>query len=154
MLSADNQFLYLRLSLMSDFDTMVLLWLLLSRAASLTEDGNVKDIKQILIVDSAACFGASSVTTFVVHLVLPMVVVWCSLFSLVCSLCSSVHCTSYFYRQLQAPGHIPDVSRVTEIDWNDLLRASPAFYGYYLPMTFICNQLASFLRCCSCNRWR
>ena len=57
--------------MMSDFfDTMGSAMAIAKQGDFLTEDGNVKDIKQILIVDSAAAaaggfFGASSITTFI-----------------------------------------------------------------------------------------
>ena len=128
--------------MMSDFfDTMGTAMAVAKQGEFLTEDGNVKDIKPILIVDSAAAavgglVGASSVTTFVesasgaadggrtglTSITTGIIFIIAAFFSPLISVVSSAATCG----ALVFVGYLM-MSEVTEIDWSDLLEGLPAF---------------------------
>ena len=128
--------------MMSDFfDTMGTAMAVAKQGEFLTEDGNVKDIKPILIVDSAAAavgglVGASSVTTFVESAsgaadggrtgltsittgVLFLLAAFLS--PLIACANSAATCAALVY-----VGYLM-MSEVSGIDWSDVLDGFPAF---------------------------
>ncbi len=128
--------------MMSDFfDTMGTAMAVGKQGEFLTEDGNVEDIKEILIVDSCAAavgglVGASSITTFVesssgaadggrtglTSVVAGLLFILAAFFAPLISVVSSAAtCGALVY-----VGFLM-MSEVTEIDWNDLLEGFPAF---------------------------
>lgn len=128
--------------MMSDFfDTMGTAMAVAKQGDFLTEDGNVKDIKQILIVDSAAAavggfFGASSITTFVestsgaadggrsglTSVTTGVLFLLAAFFSPVIAIVNSAAtCGALVFVGFLMMGE------VREIDWSDLLEGFPAF---------------------------
>ena len=128
--------------MMSDFfDTMGTAMAVAKQGEFLESDGRVKDIKPILIVDSAAAavgglVGASSITTFVESasgaadggrtglssVVAGLLFIVAAFFSPLISVVSSAATC----RALVFVGYLM-MSEVTEIDWSDLLEGLPAF---------------------------
>ena len=128
--------------MMSDFfDTMGTAMAVAKQGAFLESDGRVKDIKPILIVDSAAAavgglVGASSITTFVESasgaadggrtglssVVAGVLFIVAAFFSPLISVVSSAATCG----ALVFVGYLM-MSEVTEIDWSDLLEGLPAF---------------------------
>ena len=128
--------------MMSDFfDTMGTAMAVAKQGEFLEPDGRVKDIKPILIVDSAAAavgglVGASSITTFVESasgaadggrtglssVVAGVLFVIAAFFSPLFSVVSSAATCG----ALVFVGYLM-MSEVTEIDWSDLLEGLPAF---------------------------
>jgi AGZA family xanthine/uracil permease-like MFS transporter len=128
--------------MMSDFfDTMGTAMAVAKQGDFLDEDGEVKDIKQILIVDSAAAAvggltGASSITSFVESTSgaadgarTGLSMVFCGIlfflaafFAPIISIVSSASTCG----ALVFVGYLM-MSEVTEIDWSDLLQGFPAF---------------------------
>nr|WP_075576564.1 NCS2 family permease [Olsenella timonensis] len=128
--------------MMSDFfDTMGTAMAVAKQGEFLEPDGRVKDIKPILIVDSAAAavgglVGASSITTFVESasgaadggrtglssVVAGLLFIVASFFSPLISVVSSAATCG----ALVFVGYLM-MSEVTEIDWSDLLEGLPAF---------------------------
>ena len=138
--------------MMSDFfDTMGSAMAIAKQGDFLTEDGNVKDIKQILIVDSAAAaagglFGASSITTFIESasgaadggrtglssVITGLLFIAAAFIAPLISIVSSAATCG----ALVLVGFLM-MSEVTEIDWNDLLEGFPAFMVIAgIPMTY------------------
>ena len=138
--------------MMSDFfDTMGSAMAIAKQGDFLTEDGNVKDIKQILIVDSAAAaaggfFGASSITTFIESasgaadggrtglssIFTGLLFIAAAFIAPLISIVSSAATCG----ALVLVGFLM-MSEVTEIDWNDLLEGFPAFMVIAgIPMTY------------------
>lgn len=128
--------------LMSDFfDTMGTAMAVAKQGDFLTEDGNVEDIKPILIVDSAAAavggfFGVSSITTFVestsgaadggrtglTSVSTGVLFLLAAFFSpLVAVISSAATCGALVY-----VGFLM-MSEVTEIDWSNIGDGFPAF---------------------------
>lgn len=128
--------------MMSDFfDTMGTAMAVAKQGEFLTEDGNVKDIKPILIVDSAAAavgglVGASSVTTFVestsgaadggrtglTSITTAVLFLLAAFFSpLINCVPSAATCGALVY-----VGYLM-MSDVVDIDWSNLLDGFPAF---------------------------
>jgi AGZA family xanthine/uracil permease-like MFS transporter len=117
----------------------------------LTDDGNVEDIKQILIVDSAAAavgglMGASSITTFVestagaadggrtglTSVTTGVLFILAAFFTPIISIVSSAATCG----ALVLVGFLM-MSEVVEIDWSDLLQGFPAFMIVIgVPMTY------------------
>ncbi len=128
--------------MMSDFfDTMGTAMAVAKQGEFLEADGRVKDIKPILIVDSAAAavgglVGASSITTFVESasgaadggrtglssVVAGLLFIVAAFFSPLISVVSSAATCG----ALVFVGYLM-MSEVTEIDWSDLLEGLPAF---------------------------
>ena len=128
--------------MMSDFfDTMGTAMAVAKQGEFLEPDGRVRDIKPILIVDSAAAavgglVGASSITTFVESasgaadggrtglssVVAGVLFVIAAFFSPLISVVSSAATCG----ALVFVGYLM-MSEVTEIDWSDLLEGLPAF---------------------------
>ncbi|MBE5024649.1 NCS2 family permease [Olsenella sp. DSM 107455] len=128
--------------MMSDFfDTMGTAMAVAKQGEFLEDDGRVKDIKPILIVDSAAAavgglVGASSITTFVESasgaadggrtglssVVAGVLFIVAAFFSPLISVVSSAATCG----ALVFVGYLM-MSEVTEIDWSDLLEGLPAF---------------------------
>ena len=128
--------------MMSDFfDTMGTAMAVAKQGEFLEPDGRVKDIKPILIVDSAAAaggglVGASSITTFVESasgaadggrtglssVVAGLLFLVAAFFSPLISVVSSAATCG----ALVFVGYLM-MSEVTEIDWSDLLEGLPAF---------------------------
>ncbi len=128
--------------MMSDFfDTMGTAMAVAKQGEFLESDGRVKDIKPILIVDSAAAavgglVGASSITTFVESasgaadggrtglssVVAGVLFIVAAFFSPLISVVSSAATCG----ALVFVGYLM-MSEVTEIDWSDLLEGLPAF---------------------------
>lgn len=128
--------------MMSDFfDTMGTAMAVAKQGEFLESDGRVKDIKPILIVDSAAAavgglVGASSITTFVESasgaadggrtglssVVAGLLFLVAAFFSPLISVVSSAATCG----ALVFVGYLM-MSEVTEIDWSDLLEGLPAF---------------------------
>ncbi len=128
--------------MMSDFfDTMGTAMAVAKQGEFLESDGRVKDIKPILIVDSAAAavgglVGASSITTFVESasgaadggrtglssVVAGLLFIVAAFFSPLISIVSSAATCG----ALVFVGYLM-MSEVTEIDWSDLLEGLPAF---------------------------
>ena len=128
--------------MMSDFfDTMGTAMAVAKQGEFLTDDGNVEDIKEILIVDSAAAaagglIGSSSLTTFVesssgaadggrtglTSVFTGLLFIVAAFFSPLISVVSSAATCG----ALVFVGFLM-MSEVTEIDWNDLLEGLPAF---------------------------
>lgn len=128
--------------MMSDFfDTMGTAMAVAKQGEFLEDDGRVKDIKPILIVDSAAAavgglVGASSITTFVESasgaadggrtglssVVAGLLFIVAAFFSPLISIVSSAATCG----ALVFVGYLM-MSEVTEIDWSDLLEGLPAF---------------------------
>lgn len=128
--------------MMSDFfDTMGTAMAVAKQGEFLEPDGRVKDIKPILIVDSAAAavgglVGASSITTFVESasgaadggrtglssVVAGLLFIVAAFFSPLISVVSSAATCG----ALVFVGYLM-MSEVTEIDWSDLLEGLPAF---------------------------
>lgn len=138
--------------MMSDFfDTMGTAVAVAKQGEFLTEDGKVKDIRQILVVDSAAAaagglFGASSITTFlessvgaadggrtgfspiVTGILFILAAFFTPLISVVSSAatCGALVMVGFFM-----------MSEITSIDWNDVLEAFPAFIIIIgIPLTY------------------
>ncbi|QWT17407.1 NCS2 family permease [Collinsella sp. zg1085] len=128
--------------MMSDFfDTMGTAMAVAKQGDFLTEDGNVKDIKPILIVDSAAAavggfVGASSITTFIESssgaadggrsglssIVVGILFILAAFFSpLIAVIHSAATCGALVF-----VGFLM-MSEVHDIDWSDLLEGFPAF---------------------------
>ena len=128
--------------MMSDFfDTMGTAMAVAKQGEFLEDDGRVRDIKPILIVDSAAAavgglVGASSITTFVESasgaadggrtglssVVAGLLFIVAAFFSPLISVVSSAATCG----ALVFVGYLM-MSEVTEIDWSDLLEGLPAF---------------------------
>lgn len=128
--------------MMSDFfDTMGTAMAVAKQGEFLEDDGRVKDVKPILIVDSAAAavgglVGASSITTFVESasgaadggrtglssVVAGLLFIVAAFFSPLISVVSSAATCG----ALVFVGYLM-MSEVTEIDWSDLLEGLPAF---------------------------
>ena len=128
--------------MMSDFfDTMGTAMAVAKQGEFLTDDGNVKDIKQILVVDSAAAavgglIGSSSLTTFVESasgaadggrtglssVFAGIIFIVAAFFSPLISIVSSAATCG----ALVFVGFLM-MSEVAEIDWSDLLEGLPAF---------------------------
>ena len=107
--------------LMSDFfDTMGTAMAVAKQGEFLTEDGNVEDIRPILVVDSVAAaaggfMGVSSITTFVVFIL-------AAFFSPIVTIVSSAAtCGALVY-----VGYLM-MSEASEIDWSDVSQGFPAF---------------------------
>ncbi len=128
--------------LMSDFfDTMGTAMAVAKQGEFLTEDGEVENIREILLVDSAAAaagglFGVSSITTFVestsgaadggrtglASVVTGLLFVLTAFFSpVVACVSSAATCGALVY-----VGYLM-MSEVTEIDWSDISEGFPAF---------------------------
>ena len=138
--------------LMSDFfDTMGTAMAVAKQGKFLTEDGNVENIKEILVVDSAAAavgglMGVSSITTFVestsgaadggrtglTSVTTGILFIVAAFFSPVVSVVSSAAtCGALVY-----VGYLM-MSEVTEIDWSDVSQGFPAFMIVAgVPMTY------------------
>lgn len=138
--------------MMSDFfDTMGSAMAIAKQGEFLTEDGEVQDIKQILIVDSAAAaagglFGASSITTFIESASgaadggrTGLASVFTGLFFFVSAFVApliSIVDSAATTGALVIVGFLM-MTEVTEIDWNDLLEGFPAFMVIAgIPMTY------------------
>lgn len=138
--------------MMSDFfDTMGTAMAVAKQGKFLTDDGNVEDIKQILIVDSAAAavgglMGASSITTFVestagaadggrtglTSVTTGVLFILAAFFTPIISIVSSAATCG----ALVLVGFLM-MSEVVEIDWSDLLQGFPAFMIVIgVPMTY------------------
>ena len=138
--------------MMSDFfDTMGTAMAVAKQGEFLESDGRVKDIKPILIVDSAAAavgglVGASSITTFVESasgaadggrtglssVVAGVLFIVAAFFSPLISVVSSAATCG----ALVFVGYLM-LSEVTEIDWSDLLEGLPAFLiAAGVPLTY------------------
>lgn len=138
--------------MMSDFfDTMGTAMAVAKQGEFLTDDGNVEDIKQILIVDSAAAavgglMGASSITTFVestagaadggrtglTSVATGVLFILAAFFTPIISIVSSAATCG----ALVLVGFLM-MSEVVEIDWSDLLQGFPAFMIVIgVPMTY------------------
>lgn len=138
--------------MMSDFfDTMGTAMAVAKQGEFLESDGRVKDIKPILIVDSAAAavgglVGASSITTFVESasgaadggrtglssVVAGVLFIVAAFFSPLISVVSSAATCG----ALVFVGYLM-MSEVTEIDWSDLLEGLPAFLiAAGVPLTY------------------
>ncbi|QOY61493.1 NCS2 family permease [Thermophilibacter immobilis] len=138
--------------MMSDFfDTMGTAMAVAKQGEFLTDDGNVEDIKQILIVDSAAAavgglMGASSITTFVestagaadggrtglTSVTTGVLFILAAFFTPIISIVSSAATCG----ALVLVGFLM-MSEVVEIDWSDLLQGFPAFMIVIgVPMTY------------------
>lgn len=107
--------------LMSDFfDTMGTAMAVAKQGEFLTEDGNVEDIRPILVVDSVAAaaggfMGVSSVTTGVLFIL-------AAFFSPIVTIVSSAAtCGALVY-----VGYLM-MSEASEIDWSDVSQGFPAF---------------------------
>ena len=146
--------------MMSDFfDTMGTAMAVAKQGEFLESDGRVKDIKPILIVDSAAAavgglVGASSITTFVESasgaadggrtglssVVAGVLFIVAAFFSPLISVVSSAATCG----ALVFVGYLM-MSEVTEIDWSDLLEGLPAFLIVAgVPLTYsISNGIGS-----------
>ena len=128
--------------LMSDFfDTMGTAMAVAKQGEFLTEDGNVEDIREILLVDSAAAavgglFGVSSITTFVestsgaadggrtglASVSTGVLFVLAAFFSpVVACVSSAATCGALVYVGYLMMGD------VHEIDWSDISQGFPAF---------------------------
>ena len=138
--------------LMSDFfDTMGTAMAVAKQGEFLTEDGNVEDIREILIVDSAAAavggfMGVSSITTFVestsgaadggrsglTSVVTGVLFLLAAFFSpVVACVSSAATCGALVY-----VGYLM-MSEVTEIDWSSVTEGFPAFLIIAgVPMTY------------------
>lgn len=128
--------------MMSDFfDTMGTAMAVAKQGDFLDEDGEVKDIKQILIVDSAAAAvggltGASSITSFVESTSgaadgarTGLSMVFCGILFFLAAFFApiiSIVSTASTCGALVFVGYLM-MSEVTEIDWSDLLQGFPAF---------------------------
>ena len=128
--------------MMSDFfDTMGTALAVGKQGEFLTEDGNVENMKEILIVDSAAAavggfFGVSSITTFVestsgaaeggrtglTSVVTGLLFILAAFFAPLTGVVSSAATCG----ALVFVGYLM-MSEVTEVDWTDLLEGFPAF---------------------------
>ena len=138
--------------MMSDFfDTMGSAMAVAKQGDFLTEDGSVKDIKSILVVDSAAAavgglFGASSITTFIesasgaadggrtglASIFTGLLFIAAAFIAPLISVVSSAATCG----ALVLVGFLM-MSEVTEIDWSDLLEGFPAFMIIAgIPMTY------------------
>ena len=128
--------------LMSDFfDTMGTAMAVAKQGEFLTEDGNVEDIRQILVVDSAAAaagglFGCSSITTFVestsgaadggrtglTSVCTGILFILAASFSpVVACVSSAATCGALVYVGYLMMGDVRD------IDWSDVSEGFPAF---------------------------
>ena len=128
--------------LMSDFfDTMGTAMAVANQGEFLTEDGNVEDIREILLVDSAAAaagglFGCSSITTFVestsgaadggrtglASVFTGILFILAASFSpIVACVSSAATCGALVYVGYLMMGD------VREIDWSDVSQGFPAF---------------------------
>ncbi|MBM6775287.1 NCS2 family permease [Olsenella profusa] len=128
--------------MMSDFfDTMGTAMAVAKQGDFLTEDGNVENIREILIVDSAAAavgglFGASSITTFVestsgaadggrsglTSITTGVLFLLAAFFSpLIACVSSAATCGALVYVGYLMMGDVKG------IDWSDLLEGFPAF---------------------------
>ncbi len=138
--------------LMSDFfDTMGTAMAVAKQGEFLTEDGNVENIREILIVDSAAAavggfMGVSSITTFVestsgaadggrsglTSVVTGVLFLLAAFFSpVVACVSSAATCGALVY-----VGYLM-MSEVTEIDWSSVTEGFPAFLIIAgVPMTY------------------
>ncbi len=138
--------------MMSDFfDTMGTAMAVAKEGDFLTEDGNVRDIRQILIIDSCAAavggfLGASSITTFVestsgaadggrsglTSVTTAVLFILATFFApLIACIPSSATCGALVY-----VGFLM-MSEVTEIDWSSILEGLPAFLIIAgIPMTY------------------
>ena len=138
--------------MMSDFfDTMGSAMAIAKQGEFLTKDGEVEDIKQILIVDSAAAaagglFGASSITTFIESASGAADGGRTGLSSVFTGLCFfaaafiapliSVIDSCATTGALVLVGFLM-MTEVTEIDWNNLLEGFPAFMVIAgIPLTY------------------
>lgn len=128
--------------LMSDFfDTMGTAMAVANQGDFLTEDGNVEDIREILLVDSAAAaagglFGVSSITTFVeassgaadgartglASVSTGVLFILAAFFSpVVACVSSAATCGALVY-----VGYLM-MAEVADIDWSDISQGFPAF---------------------------
>ena len=128
--------------MMSDFfDTMGTALAVGKQGEFLTEDGNVENMKEILIVDSAAAavgglFGVSSITTFVESASgaadggrTGMTSITCGVLFVLAAFfapLTGIVSTAATCGALVFVGFLM-MSEVTEINWNDLLEGFPAF---------------------------
>ena len=147
--------------MMSDFfDTMGTAMAVAKQGEFLEDDGRVKDIKPILIVDSAAAavgglVGASSITTFVESasgaadggrtglssVVAGLLFIVAAFFSPLISVVSSAATCG----ALVFVGYLM-MSEVTEIDWSDLLEGLPAFLIVAgVPLTYSISNGIGFI---------
>ena len=113
--------------LMSDFfDTMGTAMAVAKQGEFLTEDGNVEDIRPILVVDSVAAaaggfMGVSSITTFV-ESTSGVLFILAAFFSPIVTIVSSAAtCGALVY-----VGYLM-MSEASEIDWSDVSQGFPAF---------------------------
>ena len=138
--------------MMSDFfDTMGTALAVAKEGEFVDNEGNVENMREILIVDSCAAWvggllGASSITTFVESTSgaadggrTGLSSIFCGLFFIVCAFFAPViavvpgaaTCGALVY-----VGYLM-ISEVTEIDWHDMLEGLPAFLTVAgIPMTY------------------
>ena len=138
--------------MMSDFfDTMGTALAVAKEGEFVDKEGNVENMREILIVDSCAAWvggllGASSITTFVESTSgaadggrTGLSSIFCGLFFIVCAFFAPViavvpgaaTCGALVY-----VGYLM-ISAVTEIDWHDMLEGLPAFLTVAgIPMTY------------------
>ena len=138
--------------MMSDFfDTMGTALAVAKEGEFVDKEGNVENMREILIVDSCAAWvggllGASSLTTFVESTSgaadggrTGLSSIFCGLFFIVCAFFAPViavvpgaaTCGALVY-----VGYLM-ISEVTEIDWHDMLEGLPAFLTVAgIPMTY------------------
>ena len=138
--------------MMSDFfDTMGTALAVAKEGEFVDKEGNVENMREILIVDSCAAWvggllGASSITTFVESTSgaadggrTGLSSIFCGLFFIVCAFFAPViavvpgaaTCGALVY-----VGYLM-ISEVTEIDWHDMLEGLPAFLTVAgIPMTY------------------
>ena len=138
--------------MMSDFfDTMGTALAVAKEGEFVDNEGNVENMREILIVDSCAAWvggllGASSITTFVESTSgaadggrTGLSSIFCGLFFIVCAFFAPViavvpgaaTCGALVY-----VGYLM-ISAVTEIDWHDMLEGLPAFLTVAgIPMTY------------------
>lgn len=138
--------------MMSDFfDTMGTALAVAKEGDFVDKEGNVENMREILIVDSCAAWvggliGASSITTFVESTSgaadggrTGLSSIFCGLFFIICAFFAPViavvpgaaTCGALVY-----VGYLM-ISEVTEIDWHDMLEGLPAFLTVAgIPMTY------------------
>ncbi len=138
--------------MMSDFfDTMGTALAVAKEGEFVDNEGNVENMREILIVDSCAAWvggllGASSITTFVESTSgaadggrTGLSSIFCGLFFIICAFFAPViavvpgaaTCGALVY-----VGYLM-ISEVTEIDWHDMLEGLPAFLTVAgIPMTY------------------
>lgn len=138
--------------MMSDFfDTMGTAMAVAKEGEFIDKDGNVEDMRAILIVDSCAAWiggllGASSITTFVESTSgaadggrTGLSSIFCGLFFIICAFFAPIiaiipgaaTCGALVY-----VGYLM-ISEVTEINWSDLLEGLPSFLTVAgIPMTY------------------